>query len=76
MTGRKTITIDAELHEALADRKADDESWTDFLERLAETETDRGQAERDVNALTEAHISDIAAATARRTVDEIETLQR
>ena len=73
---RKTITIDEDLHTRLADRKGDDESWSDLLRRLEDVETQGREAECSVNALTEDHIDDIAAAVSRRTADELETRLR
>ena len=71
---RKTITIDADLYDDLATRKDATESWSDLLARLAD-ECD-ADAEHSVNTLTEAHIDDIAATTARRTLEELETARR
>ena len=69
---RKTITIDAELHADLEALKRDGESWTALLARLSE----QHDAEHTLNTLTEAHIDDIANATARRTLEELETARR
>lgn len=72
MTDRKTITVDADVHAALDELKRVDESWTDLLRRL----TGGRDGEHGLNTLTEAHIEDIAATTARRTAEELETRLR
>lgn len=72
---RKTISIDEDLHGELSADKREDESWTECIRRLVD-ESPGQQAECDVNALTEDHIEDIAAITARKAADEVETRLR
>jgi predicted CopG family antitoxin len=77
---RKTISVDGEVYERWAEHKRDDESWTDILERGADTLESK---DRDVNAsvneddpLTEDHIDDIAAEVERRVERTLETTVR
>lgn len=77
MSDRKTISVSEDCYWDLEARKQDDDSWTDVLERLLDdAETGGGEDERNVNALTEDHIADIAAETARKTADEVENRLR
>lgn len=76
---RKTITVDAASFERCAALKADGESWSAFFDRVADAFGSRDeQSEHTVNAdseqrdvLTEAHIDDISARTAKRVVEEL-----
>lgn len=72
---RKTISLDKETYDRLAELKQDNESWTEFGDRVA-GEIDGRDGEHEVNTLTEDHIDDIAGETARRVVQDLETALR
>jgi len=62
MSDRKTITIDADLHERLADAKPAGQSWTEFLDNLADGGVNTA------NTVVVGNIDELARATA----DEVE----
>lgn len=62
--GRKTITVDADVFEELADMKGEDLSWNDFLVRLADDSTGV--------TVMEATPDELAEMTAKRVTDELE----
>ncbi|MFB6189347.1 MAG: antitoxin VapB family protein [Halapricum sp.] len=74
MSDRKHLSILADVYERLEAHKHEDESWSDLVERAADALEEDGN-EDDVNGLetlTEEHIDDIAARTARKTADEVQ----
>lgn len=62
MTGRKTITVDEALHERLSEAKPADQSWTEFLDDLADGTVN------EVNTVAVSNVDEIARAAA----DEVE----
>lgn len=70
---RKTITIDGDLYDDLAVEKRDGETWTEYIRRRLDAAPDDECDHVEVDPET---IDTIANRTARRTVDEIELLQR
>lgn len=70
---RKTITVDESVYDRVDEVKRDEESWSDCLLRLVNTleSGDCDQSEH-TDVLTESHIDDIVARTARQTATEVE----
>jgi predicted CopG family antitoxin len=69
---RKTITVDEDAYEAAAEVKRDEESWTDCLLRLADG-VEQTEPSVEVEFDEKALADDIAAQTAKKTADEVES---
>lgn len=59
MTDRRTITVREPVYERLSADKADDESWSDYLSRLAD-----GDGEHGLNTVAVENVDEIGRATA------------
>lgn len=73
---RKTISVDEPVFDRLDEQRRGDESWTEFCDRVTdvlEGETEGRDDERRSDALTEAHIDDIAGEAAARVVRELQS---
>ncbi|AAM88769.1 hypothetical protein PhiCh1p97 [Natrialba phage PhiCh1] len=68
---RKTISIDEDLHDRLDQHKGDDESWTDFVERLYEAAYIEG---RDDERTVRAPLEDVDEADIHTYHDAVEEL--
>jgi len=64
---RKTITVTDEAFEAAAADRRDGESWSDYLQRVADADTD-ADTEHDPNTVAVANIDEVARAVG----DEVE----
>jgi predicted CopG family antitoxin len=72
MTDRKHISMDEAVFERLESHKAEDESWSEFAERVADSlETDGRDDKNRVETLTTEHIPEIAAAAGRDVEDRM-----
>jgi len=76
---RKTISIDEDLHDRLDEHKREEESWTDFVERLFEAAYIEGRdGERTLRAPPDVDAPDVPPdleATFEEFHDEIASLQ-
>lgn len=76
MADRTTISVSQAAYDALATEKREGESFSDVVLRVCgDSETVEAPApsvELPDDVLTEAHIEDIAARSARKTADEVE----
>lgn len=77
--GRKNVSVTEAAHDALAERKRADESWTELFHRLAETEHEpHTVSPEDVAAAVAERLdipdtADIATETSTRTLNELRT---
>ena len=74
MPERTTITVTKATKERL-DSKRNGQPWDEFLKDAIQLNSPQRERGRD-DALTEAHIEDIANAAARKTVDELQAVMR